>query len=198
MKSTTHHRRFAGSPVFLLICFCLAFSGALQAQQTSGFALSAEFQAYPTGMIPGLRADWQFRLHHSLHLRAGYDLVRHGNKGVQNDERGGGFGGTLGYRYHFRDARKGLFLGARADVWRNRINWINYGPTGGQMAAGVSKIVVFQPTAEAGYRFPFGQSNWFAAPSIAFGAEINVKTQGVDVGQGAILLLGLSLGTWLK
>lgn len=198
MNTTTLSFRCAGGPAFLLICFFLSITVAVRAQQNSGFALSAEFQAYPTGLIPGLRADWQFRTHHSLQLRVGYDLVRHGNKGVQNDERGGGFGGTLGYRYHFLDARKGLFLGARADVWRNRIDWIDYAPSGGQMASGVSKIVVFQPTAEAGYRFPFGQSNWFVAPNIAFGAEINVKTQGVDVGQGPILLLGLSLGTWLK
>ena len=31
-------------------------------------------------------------------------------------------------------------------------------------------------------------------PSIAFGAEINIKTEGAPVGEGAVLLLGFTFG----
>jgi hypothetical protein len=36
--------------------------------------------------------------------------------------------------------------------------------------------------------------NWIFTPGIAFGVEINVKTEGEPVGEGAIILVGLMLG----
>ncbi|MCB9314587.1 MAG: DUF3575 domain-containing protein [Lewinellaceae bacterium] len=176
---------------FLLFCIFGILPFALSAQ--SNWAIAFEFQAYPTGLIPGIRADYQFQRHHSLHIRAGYNWIRHGNNGVQDDERGDGFGGTLGYRYYFRENWARWFIGARSDIWRNSLAWKELGNNGAVLNQGTSEITVFQPTAEAGYRFPLGGS-WFVAPSAAFGVEINVKTNGAQVGEGAIFLLGISLG----
>ena len=37
------------------------------------------------------------------------------------------------------------------------------------------------------------KNNFIVLPTISLGAEINVKTEGAEVGQGAILLLGATL-----
>lgn len=188
-------------PVFLLTVH-LGLAG-LSAQTPAvpapasqlGFAF--EFQAYPTGLIPGVRADYFFGARHSLSARAGYNWVRHGDQGVQDNEWGDGFGGSLGYRYFFRVGWTNWFLGARSDVWANRMHWEDKDANGQVTGSGLSKIVVVQPTAEGGYLFPLGKNGWFIAPSVAFGVEINVKTTGADVGEGAIFLLGFSVGKFL-
>ncbi|TNE58008.1 MAG: DUF3575 domain-containing protein, partial [Bacteroidetes bacterium] len=151
-------------------------------------------QAYPTGLIPGAHAEYLFQQHHCLQTRAGYNLVRHRDLGVQDDERGDGWGGTLGYRYYFREGWSGWFLGARNDIWRNRIDWLDKDDNGTTIDNGTSKIIVVQPTAEAGYRFLLGDSGWFISPSAAYGIEINVQTNGKDVGEGTIMLIGISAG----
>ncbi len=178
------------------LLYSTAFTQSGTASQSSATlrSLAFEFQAYPTGLIPGLRFDYHFKSRHSLHLRAGYNRVRHGDLGVQDDERGDGFGGTLGYRYYFRKGWSGWFAGARSDVWRNKLNWQDKDDNGVVIDAGTSKIVVLQPTAEAGYLFFLRKTLWFVAPSLAFGVEINVKTEGAPMGEGTILLLGVSVG----
>lgn len=150
--------------------------------------LSFEFQAYPTGLIPGIRLEWGFQERHALHLRVGYNWIRHRDLGVHADERGDGFGGTLGYRYFLSQDFRAWFLGLRADIWRNKVAWED------PNASGVSNIWVLQPTLEGGYLFLLGENQWIFAPSLAFGAEINVVTEGAEVGQGLILLLGFSVG----
>lgn len=175
-----------------LAVLCFFASTALTAQ--SAHSLAFEFQAYPTGLIPGLRFEYGFQARHSLHVRAGYNWIRHGGNGVQDNEWGDGFGGTAGYRYYFRDGWSGWFLGARADAWRSRLHWEDQDANGAVVSDGISKILVMQPTAEAGYLFRLGKGEWFIAPAAAFGVEVNVKTEGAKVGEGTILLLGVSAG----
>jgi hypothetical protein len=51
-------------------------------------------------------------------------------------------------------------------------------------------VTVLQPTLQAGFRIPFGETIELM-PTLAFGYEFNIKTEGADIGQGAILLLGV-------
>lgn len=150
--------------------------------------LSLEFQAYPTGLIPGVRIEKNFSERHAVHLRLGYQIINHRDLGVQEDEKGSGFGFTLGYKHYFRDGYEGFFVGARNDIWLNTIDWIdNLGRTGTTM------ITVIQPTLEAGYNFVLGDT-WLFAPSVGFGFEVNVRTEGEPTGEGAILLVGFLVG----
>ncbi|MEZ4688023.1 MAG: DUF3575 domain-containing protein [Bacteroidia bacterium] len=158
---------------------------------TSGLAfgqisVGIEFQAYPTGFIPGLRAELPLGTHSEASFRLGYQIIDHQDFGVQDDETGSGFGGTLGYRYYLKEARSGFFGGLRSDLWFNQIDWETDGTTG------QSNITVLQPTLEAGYRFWLGD-NISIAPALGFGVEWNVATNGAETGQGAILLGGLSM-----
>ena len=155
--------------------------------------ISVEFQAYPTGLVPGVRIAKLFKEQHALHFRLGYNWIRHRDLGVHEDERGDGFGFTLGYRQYFSPNHEKYFVGVRSDFWFNELIWKdNIG--GGNEITGVSNIRVIQPTLEAGHLFLLSDGSTFVSPSVAFGFEVNIKTEGEEVGQGAILLVGLSLG----
>jgi len=66
-------------------------------------------------------------------------------------------------------------------------------PAADQRIEGHTSITVIQPTVELGYLFILGKS-LHMTPSIAFGWEWNAKTDGEPTGEGAILLLGISVG----
>ncbi len=174
----------------LLLCFLAA-----QAQDKAGFkVLSAgfEYQQYPTGFLPGAYVNVAMQPKHVLTLKAGYNAVNHQDFGVQDWEEGGGPGGSVGYQYYFKSANKGFFIGARTDLWFNKINWTddkglpteNYGTT---------NIVVLQPTAIGGYTFVLWDKLELS-PHLAYGVEINVVEKGQPVGEGTIFLWGAQLG----
>lgn len=165
------------------------FSSILCSQSTD---ISFEFQAYPTGLIPGLRLEKNFGVKHAAHIRVGYQWIRHRDLGEHEDERGNGYGFTLGYKRYFKEMHKGFSLSIRNDLWFNSLDWKDNINTPAEVS-GTSDITVVQPTLELGYLM-LSESGWFFTPSVAFGFEINVKTEGSDVGEGAILLLGLSAG----
>lgn len=175
----------------LLMSLLIALSVGVWAQ-SSVFDIDFEFQAYPTGLIPGLKLEKGFSDHHAVSLRLGYQIIDHRDLGVHEDETGNGYGFTLGYKYYLKPEFKGLSFGVRNDIWFNDIDWKDNLDLPIEIS-GTSEITVVQPTAEATYLLPVGES-WIFAPSIAFGYEINVKTEGEPVGEGAILLIGINFG----
>ena len=187
--------RIAHSTI-LTLTIAFVVLGTIASQAQTGFsrpwAVAFEFQAYPTGLIPGLRIQRAIHDKGMLHLRGGYNLVDHRDLGEHDDETGSGFGGTIGYEHFIQENYIGLFFGPRVDLWFNSIDWKdNIGEQDEE--TGTSDIIVLQPTLEAGYQFQLGTGNTYFAPTIALGMEINVKTEGKEVGQGAILLLGVVL-----
>lgn len=143
-------------------------------------------QAYPAGVIVEAEAVFPLQAHHSLFLRAGYNFTDRKDYGEHDNEEGGGPGATVGYRYTFRDSASGWFLGARTDLWFLDIDWKDPGRSGS------TEVVVLQPTFEAGYH-AVRAGGWSISPFLGLGYEINVDTTGEDVGEGAILLVGLSV-----
>ncbi|MCB9231873.1 MAG: hypothetical protein H6581_09435 [Bacteroidia bacterium] len=158
----------------------------------SNLDLGIEFQAYPTGLIPGLRADLGIGDRNSFDLRLGLQLIDHQDFGVHENETGSGFGFSLGYRRFLqKKVQKGLFVGLRNDFWFNAIDWQDgIGTAGAQ--SGRSRIMVVQPTVRLGWLFILAQEKLALAPAVSFGYEINVITHGEPVGQGSILLAGLT------
>jgi len=160
----------------IIITLVLCVIGNIQSQSKLNF----EFQAYPTGLIPGLRYEYAINEESKALFRVAYNWIRHRDLGVHDDERGDGFGFTVGYT-----KRVSKFdISLKNDFWWNTIDWEDniQDPHG---AAGQTKITVVQPTLEAAYVV----SEKFR-PSIAFGYEWNAKTDGEETGQGAILLIG--------
>lgn len=168
--------KFSLSAALLLLCIGTVAAGPA----------GVTVQAYPAGVMVAGELEFPLEAHHSIFLRAGYNFTDRRDFGEHDNEEGGGPGATVGYRYTLRDSGDGWFFGARADVWFLDIDWKDPGRSGN------SDVIVFQPTAEAGYRAVF-KNGWAVSPFLGLGVEINVHTSGEDVGEGAILLGGVSL-----
>lgn len=154
--------------------------------------LCLELQVYPTGVIPSIGLAKQLGNSSELQFRIGANILDHKDFGVQDSEKGAGLGGSLGYRIFKTSDRNKFYLGLRTDLWKNKIDWSS--GTQPIIARGESQILVLQPTAEIGYRFSKFKKQWFIQPAISFGREFNIQTIGAEIGQGWILLAGLSVG----
>jgi hypothetical protein len=181
------HNKYTISIIALLMLFLFP---SFQANAQTD--ISFEFQAYPTGLIPGLRVEKGFGDKNAVHLRLGANLFDHRDLGVQDEEKGNGFGFSIGYKRYLKNDHQGWSLGIKNDIWFNSVDWVD-NIVGDISQTGTTKIVVVQPTVELGYLVEFG-NNWVFTPAIAFGYEVNVKTEGAPTGEGPILLLGLSIG----
>jgi hypothetical protein len=146
--------------------------------------LGVELQGYPTGFIPGVRADMYLSEFSKVHFRAGYNIVRHGDAGEHQDERGGGPGATIGYDILPINHR--WTIGLRTDLWFNKVDWSDIQP----VRTGSTDVTVLQPTVQVGFRLPAGESVEFV-PTLSFGYEFNIHTRGEEVGHGPIFLLGV-------
>jgi hypothetical protein len=176
-----------------IILFFIIFIQVKMTAQEMGYNttdIGGEFQWYKAGTITGLHIAFNSKLHHSVLFRIGYNKTDRKDWGEHNDEKGSGWGGTVGYRYYFNPFPHKFFIGARTDVWRMTIDWKD------GLLEGTSKTWTIQPTFETGYTF-FVNDQMFITPSLANGVEINMKTDGQDVGHGFITLLGISLGVRL-
>lgn len=151
--------------------------------------IGIEVQVYPTGFLYGLKAEFGFKPKHALELRLGYNELDHQDFGVHLSEIGGGFGGTIGYRYYFKPTNTKFFLGVRSDIWFNKIEWFDIVIRG--IIEGETSVTVLQPTAIFGYSWLFG-NHFVLTPTIAAGAEINIITDGAPVGEGPIVLVGIN------
>lgn len=173
----------------VVFCFTMIIVGNAQDENSAskGFDFGIELQAYPTGIIPGFRIERYINTKASMNLRLGYQLFNHRDLGVQENEEGSGFGASLAYRRFFKLDHKGLSLALRTDVWFNIIDW----ETGTQ--SGSTDITVIQPTLMGEYAFRT-DSNLIITPSLSFGWEWNVATEGEPTGEGAILLIGCTFG----
>lgn len=167
------------SLILLIPGFILAF-GALTAQAGS---LGPELRAYPAGLIPGLRGEVSVGETDLFLIHAGYNSSDRHDWGEHADESGGGGGLGLGWLHRLGSAPRGWFLGGRVDYWQLEIDWEDPG------RSGRSNVDVLQPTAVGGYRRDSGR--WHFEASLSAGREINLSTDGEDVGQGWILLAGL-------
>jgi len=154
--------------------------------------VSFELQVYPTGVISGVRFELALDDRQAIHLRLGVQEIRHGDEGVQEDERGDGAGFTLGYKRYLRPGLTGLAFSFRTDLWFNSLDWRNNIGTPEEVS-GRTNVTVLQPTVEISWHRSLG-SKYFITPSAAAGFEINVDTDGEDVGEGFIFLAGVLVG----
>lgn len=173
-----------------IINHCAKAQSALDAPL---YHIGIEVQWYPAGYQFMLTGEWGFTQRDAIHAKLGYNLARRQDFSPYNDqENGGGWGFTTGYRHYFQDQCRGLYVGGRMDWWWLTIDWEDDLETANP-TAGSTDIVVFQPTGEVGYLYQQPNSPWAVGVNAAAGWEINVLTDGEEVGQGAIGLLGARL-----
>ena len=179
----------------LLLLPALFLCISAQAQPSVGI----EIQAYPAGFIPGLYLT--IPVHNTLNFtsRVAYNFTDRRDWGEHLNEEGGGFGLSAGIE------RRNLFLNnvsliLRSDLWFMEIDWqdplyncVDVCPDAALLTSGSSSVLVAQPTIALAYQM-FIVGNSFIKPTVSFGWEINLRTEGENVGQGAILLAGFQIG----
>ena len=149
-------------------------------------------QAYPAGFITGVRLGYGLRPSDAIAVYAAYNTTDRRDWGEQDNEEGGGPGFGIAWRHYWGANQSGLHAGVRVDLWFLGIDWRDR--RANLEAAGETDITVLQPTVQAGYTYLLGsQQRWQVAGTVALGREVNVRTDGEDVGQGAILLGGVGL-----
>jgi len=163
-----------------------------------------EFQAYPTGYIPGIRIETNLNENSTIDFRLGKNIFDHKDfpkqAGINNhdSEIGSGYGVSIGYKRYLNQNFQKMFVGLRSDVWFNSVDWtvnISNCPTCNSEIKGHSDIVVIQPTVEVGYLFFIGKNErLFFVPEMALGYEWNAVVSGEQTGFGFILLGGINLG----
>ena len=168
------------------------FSPVIHSAEKPARDISFELQAYPTGIIPGIRFEYALDGRHALHFRLGVQEIRHQDYGEHDDERGNGRGFSFGYKRYLRPGLTGASVSLRTDLWFNSLDWRDDIGTASE-SNGQTDVTVLQPTIEISWHHPLG-NQFFITPSLAAGFEINIDTDGEDVGEGFIYLAGVMLG----
>jgi hypothetical protein len=172
----------------LIIGFCcLSFVQTSLAQVSTD--ISAQLQIYPTGVIPGIALERSISDRGRIAFRIGYNSFDHRDLGVQSTEVGGGAGFSVGYQHYFTSDFRALNVEIKNDFWFNSVDWTN----AETMTEGKTNITVLQPTAIIGYTI-LTSSDIVIRPTVGFGWEWNVRTEGEPTGEGAIGLIGISVG----
>ncbi|MFT5051030.1 MAG: hypothetical protein ACI8QZ_002437 [Chlamydiales bacterium] len=166
-------------------------SGGARVSAAAGWQRGFETQVYPAGIVTAMYGERALSPRDAFFVRVGYNFTDRQDFGEHDHERGGGPGFGMAYRHRFASSdESGWFAGGRADLWILQIDWSDdpsFMNPGGRI--GSSDVTVFQPAAEVGYGWMRGQGRLDL--TLTAGAEINVGVAGEDVGEGAIVLLGV-------
>lgn len=179
-----------------ILVLWIILTSILSYTQTPKKVLGVEYNYYPAGHVIGIQGEYSpNNNHHSFNARLGTNITRRWNfSGLNDDERGGGFGGSLGYRYYLTPQCRGLYLGARTDLWFMTVDWQDSSEL---ITQGSTEITVLQPTFEIGYLFHL-RNGWELGTAFVNGVELNVRMDGEPVGEGWITLWQLRLSKTLK
>jgi hypothetical protein len=154
----------------------------------SGATVGATFQVYPAGYIPAFHAQAPITVRDMLLVYLGINFTNRRDWGEHDSEEGSGAGAGLAWRHYFGARRSGLFAGIRSDLWFMAIEWSDENT----LTTGLSDVIVLQPTGQVGYEVSLGES-WILGGSLALGRELNLHTDGSEVGQDFIFLGGLRI-----
>jgi len=183
-------QEFSNMKKYFLLLFIIVSISCLTAQSVH---FGTEVQRYPAGAQFMLTSEFGWQMKNTIHAKIGYNLARRKDFSPYNDlENGGGWGATLGYRRYFNSDFRGFYLGARSDLWGLTIDWEDDLETANPRS-GTTNITVLQPTGEIGYLYQFTTIPLAIGLNVSAGWEINIRTEGEQVGEGAIGLLGLRI-----
>ena len=179
--------------VVFAFLLCVSFLGVMTTHAQAPdrqFMRGLAVQAYPAGVILNGHFAYFYKPNKTIGIYVGYNLTNRRDWGEHDDEQGGGAGAGIAWRHYFKEKDvSGFHAGIRTDIWFLTIDWEQ--DTGQQ---GETEVSVLQPTAQVGYSFFPPDRRLAFEVNASLGAEINVLTRGDDVGQGAIFLIGFSMG----
>ena len=174
----------------ILVMLAIIWPTESQAQaSTKPRAFGVKVQAYPAGLIVAVQGSFAVGHKDAVRAFAAYNATDRRDFGEHDNEEGGGPGFGLAWRHYLAAGHQGIHFGARTDLWFLEIDWEDdAGPR-----AGTTDITVLQSAAQMGYTWTAAQDRLVLEGTVALGAEINVRTQGEPVGEGAILLVGFGV-----
>ena len=171
--------------IFLLL---VGIFTTVSAQSERPASIGITLQVYPAGIITNGMFSKAISPRQVLTGLGGYNFTDRRDFGEHDNEEGGGPGLGLAIRHFFEPDYSGWQIGLRVDLWFMEIDWRD----DQRDLDGTTDITVLQPTAQGGYRWQLG-NHWTVDALVSFGMEINIRTTGEDVGEGAILLGGVEV-----
>jgi len=156
--------------------------------------VGGEFQIYPTGFIIAARYRHLFHPNLAWMGYLGANFTDRDDEGEHDHEEGEGPGFGAALRWYLEDGGTGLYAGGRADVWFLEIDWRDDGFLFFDRA-GTTDVIVLQPTGQVGWAWSLADDRFQLETGLSLGLEINVREDGEGVGDGAIILGGVS-GSW--
>lgn len=169
---------------FLILAFVFFMHPLLAQVPNKKISIGLGIQAYPAGFIPYVQSDFHFPKNMFISARLGYNITdRQDFSPVNDHEKGGGPGCSIGLNKSFGFKKSQFFVGLLTDVWLLQIDWKDKNNTPDQIQ-GTTEITVLQPWLNAGYRKSLGTSPFNLTLGVGFGREINIVTKGDAVAQG--------------
>lgn len=143
----------------------------------------------PEGPVINLHFALNARERHSFVFGGGYNKLNRQSTSKHASETGNGWGGFLGYRYHFSVMPKRFFIGVRAGIRSMNVSWAT------TESAGTSNLLVLQPGLETGYTFLINDM-FFITPHIiaSLQKKLAEKGENVSFGKDFLPMAGISCG----
>lgn len=176
----------------LLLAIALLFIHAAARSQEAGFRttdVGATFQYSPDFNTYSLHLAFNAEEYHSFILKGNYARSGSRKTSTHTSESGSGWGGYLGYRYHFSVIPKRAFLGLGAGIQSMKVNWST------PLLEGSTNLLLLQPTLEAGYTLVINDY-MYITPSVSgiLLTKLSSKGADVDFGSGFVPAASISMG----
>lgn len=175
--------------VVLIGIFTISISSRSQDVGYRTVDVGGEYRYTNDGPVINLQLGFNAEEHHSIVARAGYRKVSGETRSNHTAESGNGWGGSLGYRYHFSVVPKRFFIGIGAGLWNMNVTWST------PEVEGTTRLLVLQPALEAGYTLIINDY-LFITPSVSASLQTTLGTKGeaVAYGTGFTPMAGISIG----
>jgi hypothetical protein len=176
---------------FLIVLALLCYSFAAYSQDLGYNTIDVGMEYKWSSNSPNINLQLALnaKIHHSFLISAGYKSAYKPIPNTHNNEKGRGWGGSLGYRYYFGVVPKRVFLGIRGEVW-------SFGMyrTANETAENV-QVMIFQPHIEAGYTAVINDI-FYITPLVSYSKQITVSSDGDTFlyGNGYVPSVGISMG----
>jgi len=173
--------------LFLILIFSISYTlsysqNTKEQKSPHNSVFGASVQVYPSGIISTINYEYHLTKNTSIQHRLGVNIIDRQDYSTKNDEeKGFGLGGSMGYRFHFLKTKGEFIIGVNTDIWNTWIDWKNNINQTTQ-TSGNTYTLVLQPWLEAGYFIKLKNTSKIGLTA-GFGREINVITNGKDVAQ---------------
>jgi len=173
----------------IVILFLSFFSFTSFSQSEVGYNTTdfgAEFQWYKDGKFIGLHAAVNAKLHHSIHGEIGYYMAGDPTAAFYYNQNKGGMGLGLGYRYYTMLRPHAFFIGAKANIFSNKVVLNTQTPE-------TVNSAILIPSLETGYMILINDM-FFITPSVSLGYKTNIRSELKSDEKKAVALIGISTG----